>query len=734
MGLVVRRPHRLRRLGAIVALALGAGALAVPGAGDPALVSAEEPGPPAPTDEMTGDASRFVPIAPERILDTRSSRAWPRLWDRSAISFDPVARTGVAEAAGVDPDDITAVVVNTTLVGAGGDGFATIWPTGAPRPTTATNYARFEGQNIGNLVIAPLGLERKISVFASANTDVTVDVSGVFVRSASPPSAGRFVQLGPVRHTDTRDTEPMAAGETRRFDLTTAGVPAGAIGVVMNITAFRSNGKGFYTVWQAGTRRPTTAAINVLSEGYAAGNQVVTGVTDGRVDVYTDVGSDLTIDVTGYFTGPGARSSTDGLYVPLSPERLLDTRATRGEGALTDGSPLTARRAFTLPITGRFDIPAVGVKAVALNLTGVQAANQGFVKAYPTDTRVPPTSSLNFTEPGQTVPNHAITVVDADSGSIDLRPSVRTDLTVDATGYFLNRNGVPPAEVGPTKTVDPGDLVPEPLAAAPPVEPYDFLFDRNYYLSSGQRPNPTLDTAYDACAPIRYALNVDLANDQQIEDLIASIETVEEYTGIDFRFAGVTSAGMNIDDEILLPEAFEPRLPYRYLPPGADVVIGYTNGRDTPQSAGGVIGVGGGLRMPAEERMFRGFAVIDLPDLRSREERISTTTHELGHMMGLGHISDFDPRTSPARFSTAFQGLDPNAGNWDGAVLREQLMYPVLGSPPLTTFSTGDAHGLFQLYGTQGPCGGGDDNALVTAGAQPAEPTDFTGVEVVYSD
>ena len=127
-----------------------------------------------------------------------------------------------------------------------------------------------------------------------------------------------------------------------------------------------------------------------------------------------------------------------------------------------------------------------------------------------------------------------------------------------------------------TRRSRPGSYVPPALpAVAPTSGPYDFLFDRGAFFSTGIRPNPTIKAAWDNCQPIDYAINVDLAeNDAQIEVLIASIEEMEQYTGIDFRYRGVTSAGMNIDDQILLPESFNPRPPHKYLPPmagGGDV-------------------------------------------------------------------------------------------------------------------------------------------------------------------
>ena len=736
LGMVGNGRRSVRALG-VWSLVAGAAAVALvaPTGSGSSPVEAQELEPAAQVGEggATGPASKFVPITPTRILDSRYEREQPRLFGQTSLSIDPTDGTGVAEAAGVAADEITAVVLNTTMVGADGTGFATMWPTGSPRPDTATNNSRFVGQNIGNLVIAPIGVDGKISFFSSTATNVTLDVLGVFTRSDASDD-GRFVAIEPVRQTDTRDAggRAMRARETRTFDLASVGVPRSATGVVMNMTAINANGRGFYTVWPAGDPQPDTANVNVLGRGYTAGNQVVSGMNDGRIQVYTDIGSDLTIDVTGYFTGDGGGASVDGLFVPIEPSRFLDTRRDDSTIGLNGGDPLPAGRRFTLDVTGAGGVPQVGVKALALNLTGFKAAGRGFVKAFPSGSTPPDTSSLNFTQSNQTVPNHAITAIDVASGSIDLLPDVAVDMIVDGTGYFLDERGVLPDGVDRRTTVDPGDFVPTPLGAAPQNGPYDFIFDRSAYRSTGRRPNPTMDLRFATCEPIRYALNVDLANDAQVVDMITAIENVERATGADFRFAGVTSAGMNIDEKILLAERFD--LPHRYLPPGADVVIGYSNERDTPELAGNVLGIGGGIGLRSGE-IIRGFATFDADDLNTSARRVSSITHELGHMMGLGHVSDFDPRTE--RFSTAFQGLDPNAGNWSTSVLRDQLMYPYLLSPPLQDFAYGDKRGLWELYGDR-PCLSTDaltDPDADTGPARRAEPEpDVSGAVLVVEE
>ena len=91
-----------------------------------------------------------------------------------------------------------------------------------------------------------------------------------------------------------------------------------------------------------------------------------------------------------------------------------------------------------MQVAGRLDVPETGAKAVALNLTAVRAEAAGFVKAYPGGADEPPTSSLNFTNPGQIVPNHAITSLNTTNGQITIKPSEESHIVVDASGLSLS--------------------------------------------------------------------------------------------------------------------------------------------------------------------------------------------------------------------------------------------------------------------------------------------------------
>ncbi|MEZ5257388.1 MAG: hypothetical protein R2705_11000 [Ilumatobacteraceae bacterium] len=121
-------------------------------------------------------------------------------------------------------------------------------------------------------------------------------------------------------------------------------------------------------------------------------NQVVTGLNGGTFKIFTTA-SDVIVDVAGYFTGSSAGSSTNGLFVSLSPFRLLDTAP----------QPRSRRRAGPTP--GSI-ASSSGVAAIVANLTITNTGRDGFVTAYAANTALPETSSVNSVRGGQTIANH----------------------------------------------------------------------------------------------------------------------------------------------------------------------------------------------------------------------------------------------------------------------------------------------------------------------------------------
>ena len=77
--------------------------------------------------------------------------------------------------------------------------------------------------------------------------------------------------------------------------------PANASAVVLTVTVTQPVAAGFVTVFPCGTPQPLASNVN-FAPGATVANTVVSGVgTAGRVCLFTNVDTDLVVDVNGYF-------------------------------------------------------------------------------------------------------------------------------------------------------------------------------------------------------------------------------------------------------------------------------------------------------------------------------------------------------------------------------------------------------------------------------------------------
>lgn len=256
--------------------------------------------------------------------------------------------------------------------------------------------------------------------------------------------------LTPTRVLDTRNgtggrRTPLGAEEVLELRLAGVGaVPAGATAVALNLTGTRPSSGTHLTVWPTGAARPETAVLN-LRPGATAASLVVAGVgTGGATSVRNLAGTvDLVGDVVGYWT-----RGTGAAYSPVTPSRLLDTRATNGGGALADQE---SRR---LQVTGRGGVPS-GASAVVLNVTSVGAPRSGYLTVSPASGRRPETSSVNFSA-RQTVPNRVITGLSADGG-IDVFAAGGGHVLVDVVGWYGASGRSSYTSLTPSRMVDSRD-------------------------------------------------------------------------------------------------------------------------------------------------------------------------------------------------------------------------------------------------------------------------------------
>jgi hypothetical protein len=124
------------------------------------------------------------PVPPTRLLDTRNGIGVPKaaVPAGSTVSFTVTNQAGVA-AAGV-----AAVVLNVTAISATTTGFLTAFASGTARPYASNvNYPR--GKTVPNLVIAPVGADGKVAIYAdgaSGTVQVIADVSAYILGEPTP--------------------------------------------------------------------------------------------------------------------------------------------------------------------------------------------------------------------------------------------------------------------------------------------------------------------------------------------------------------------------------------------------------------------------------------------------------------------------------------------------------------------------------------------------------------------
>ena len=118
----------------------------------------------------------FYPATPCRVADTRNAAGpfgGPTLGAGATRSF------AIPNSGCYVPTTAAAYSVNVTVVPRGSLGYITLWPAGGTQPLVSTLNS-WDGSVVANAAIVPAGTGGAISVFASDQTDVIVDINGYF--------------------------------------------------------------------------------------------------------------------------------------------------------------------------------------------------------------------------------------------------------------------------------------------------------------------------------------------------------------------------------------------------------------------------------------------------------------------------------------------------------------------------------------------------------------------------
>lgn len=378
----------------------------------------------------TGTGGVFVPTT-GRILDTKNNiggYATPM----PAKTWRTVQVAGLAGL----PDDgsvgAVSVVATVADISAAGQLFGR--PDADTKYTLMGIYGGEQQQNTSFSSVLAVGADGTIQVYAETSARLILDVQGYYTANTDGTAPGGFVPLNGKRVADTRSgtgfpQAQLTTGKSAVLQVTgTAGVPAGASAVIVNLVAMNATSNvGFLTPYPTGAARPAN------SFNYAGGTTTTMQAqvqlsADGKITVYNaNSTADLAIDVQGYFTATG---DSGAVFTPGSG-RIFDTRA-------TGNTILAGNETRAITVAGQAGVPVMGsgINSVVLTLTANAANGSGWGRVWANGTSEPDTASLRYDN--GTVRSNTITVPVGDNGKISLHNigNGATNFIIDVQGWY----------------------------------------------------------------------------------------------------------------------------------------------------------------------------------------------------------------------------------------------------------------------------------------------------------
>ena len=332
-----------------------------------------------------------------------------------------------------------------------------------------------------------------------------------------------------------------------------------------------------------------------------------------------------------------------GFSTPAGPPQ----RRRRGDRGVDRGAPVSDWRHWEPPAPNHHPRRASwgsALLAVAL-LLGVPAIGGYIVLPYLQERQISASSpTLPSSPPGD--PGVGSGTIDpVPEPSIDIAPVAPTagaDVIVapsdiDVSAPAEEANAAVSEEVANTYGPPAGVGAAEHPIGTPPVVPDA----GGYRLLATQTPGDQV-VAYDPCRPIHYVVRPDgaPAGGQQLLD--QAVAEISAATGLQFINDGTTTEAPREDRQ--------PYQPDRYGDRWAPVLITWSTPEEFPDLAGDVAGLGGSTSMQVNNSAYAyvtGLMALDAPDLQEALQHAggadivrAIIMHELGHMVGLGHVED----------------------------------------------------------------------------------------------
>jgi hypothetical protein len=249
----------------------------------------------------------FRPLTPCRVVDTRYANGQfgsPSLVAKHRRTFElDVSNchlpTAPEHAGGAFSLNVTVIPKEKKPVG-----HVTVWGTSARSPATPdTSTVNVPtGTTTANAAIISVnpGSGESVSVFASDETDIAIDVNGYFAIEPLNPGGLSLYTLPPCRILDTRPGE--FEGE-RTIPVTTdnnCSVSGVAQAYVLNATVLPPAPLTYLTLWADGKPQPGTSTLNA-EDGVTSSNMAIVETTNGSIDASASQSTQLLLDISAYF-------------------------------------------------------------------------------------------------------------------------------------------------------------------------------------------------------------------------------------------------------------------------------------------------------------------------------------------------------------------------------------------------------------------------------------------------
>ena len=171
------------------------------------------------------------------------------------------------------------------------------------------------------------------------------------------------------------------------------------------------------------------------------------------------------------------------------------------------------------------------------------------------------------------------------------------------------------------------------------------------------QPGSTQPVAYDPCHALHIALNPEGGPSNSGDLLLQAIGKLKDASGLPIVYDGISTARPTWDGSNVSP-----------VPgPAPPVLVAFADDKEVPALAGKVAGVGGSAAMTMStgyKRYVTGQISLDegvFADLHGRRggdlESRAIMMHELGHVLGLAHVSD--PNELMAKHNGALVAYGP---------------------------------------------------------------------------